>query len=171
MYIYMLGTNSWHKYVIPDAYNSSIPQDIFAGRIRRVKILNGYPECLMFCAFGVNNLALYDMSTQLDVIDEQTNVPCIVATRAFNLDEPDILKTINHLKIRGRYVPKNAQGKSRVSYVLLGSQNGMDFHIIKSLRGKSWKFFRIIVICTLKSTERISWIDIDYESRFTNKLR
>lgn len=171
MYIYMLGTNSWHKYVIPDAYNSSIPQDFFAGRINRVKILNGYPECLMFCASGVNSLRLYDMSTQLDVIDEQTDVPCIVATRAFNLDEPDILKTINHLKIRGRYVPKNSQGKSRVSYVLLGSQNGMDFHIIKSLRGKSWKFFRVIVICTLKSTERISWIDIDYESRFTNKLR
>lgn len=40
-----------------------------------------------------------------------------------------------------------------------------------NVRGKSWKLFRVIVLSSLTPTERLSWIDIDYETRFTNKLR
>ena len=168
MYVYMLKTNSWHKYVIPAAENSKLAG---SGRISRVKFLNYFPSCLLFCAYGLESCGLFYMSRTANVSDDTTEVTGIIATRAFNLDEPDILKTINHIKIRGQYHRFDANGKPRVSYILLGSQNGLDFYRLKSLRGKAWKYYRIIIVSKLNPTERISWIDIDYESRFVNKLR
>ena len=181
---------------------------------------------------------MYNWSTILDVADETTQVTSIIASRPFDLGEPDILKTINHLRIRGQYerynyvisnmsepeysademydllAQINAENEftmdelrklaarepvehrisperiakinedlgdealrftldlePRVSYILLGSQDGIRFHQLGSLRGKSWKLFRIVILSKLLPTERISWIDVDYETRFTNKLR
>lgn len=168
IYIYMLGTQSWHKEILPVAYKTAL---VGSGELRRAKILNSYPDCLLFCASGADSLNIFDMTTNLVSIDETNDVPGVIATRAFNLDAPDILKTINHLKIRGQFAAKDANGKPKVTYVLLGSQDGKNFYRIKSLRGKSWKYYRIVINCNLKQTERISWIDIDYEMRFTNKLR
>lgn len=166
-YIYMLQTNTWHKYVM----------DIQRGdeKAMNIKVLNSYPDCYLFCRDKTNKLYMYNWSTVLDVLDEDTEVTGIIASRPFDLDEPDTLKTINHIKIRGMYdryrTGEDGKKTPRVSYMLLGSQDGIHFHLLDSLRGKSWKLFRIIVLYTLNPTERISWIDIDYETRFKNKLR
>lgn len=197
---------------------------------------------------------IFDYSTILTDSDlyepTASSVTGCIITRTIDLDNPDVLKTINHLKIRGRYEryyidsckywliadwkeqytspdwkeeleeivvpgclsPIGAtmtteqihslvyEGrcevsndfpfdmfkeiiqnfatmtledvlKPRVSYILLGSQDGIHFARLGSLRGKSWKMFRIIILAKLRPHERISWIDIDYETRFTNKLR
>ncbi len=162
MYTYTFGSQSWHKYVMPSMRNGVKMTD--------AKVLNSYPECLLFCGTkveaitGSKVLHMYDMTTRLDVLDESTDIPVVVSTRAFALAEPDIHKTINHLKIRGLY-------SSKVSYILLGSQDGLHYTRVLSLRGKSWKYFRLIIVGKMKSTERISWVDLDYESRFNNKLR
>ena len=231
-YVYMLGTATWHKYVM-DIQKNNRPA-------LNMNILNSYPDCYMFCKDTDGALHLYNWSTILDVLDETTQVTSIIASRPFDLGEPDILKTINHLKIRGQYeryiyvisnmseaeysademynvlaqinaeneftmdelrklaarepvehrisperIAKINEGleriyealrftldlEPRVSYILLGSQDGIRFHQLGSLRGKSWKLFRIIILSKLLPTERISWIDVDYETRFTNKLR
>ena len=231
-YVYMLGTGTWHKYVM-DIQKENRPA-------LRMKILNSYPDCYMFCMDTDGGLHMYNWSTILDVLDETTQVTGIIASRPFDLGEPDILKTINHLRIRGQYeryiyvisnmseaeysademygllaeinaeneftmdelrklaarepvehrisperIAKINEGleriyevlrftldlEPRVSYILLGSQDGIHFHQLGSLRGKSWKLFRIVILSKLLPTERISWIDIDYETRFTNKLR
>ena len=159
-YVYMLTTGTWHKTM----------QDIDSP-YKICNALNSYPNC-QACALDEESsetIAL-DFSTPLDVTSEDER-RCIIATRPFDLDEPDILKTINHLKIRGQYERYDANNKPRVSYMLFGSQDGNTFHRLTSLRGKSWKLFRIIILATLKPTERISWIDVDYESRFNNRLR
>lgn len=192
---------------------------------------------------------VYDYSSILDHNDTSTEVDSVIITRTIDLDNPDVLKTINHLKIRGRYeryyesdevlltvsrwttsqrsvrlqaieyslnqigvtmddewknklldtgsvkvnrhsfnvdefirrmgigytgaaeIEAKVVNKPRVSYILLGSQDGINFARLGSLRGKSWKMFRIVILARLRPHERISWIDIDYETRFTNKLR
>ena len=231
-YVYMLGTGTWHKYVM-DIQKENRPA-------LRMNILNSYPDCYMFCRDTDGGLHMYNWSTILDVLDETTQVTGIIASRPFDLGEPDILKTINHLRIRGQYeryiyvisnmseaeysaeemydvlaqinaeneftmdelrklaarepvehrisperIAKINEGleridealrftldlEPRVSYILLGSQDGIRFHQLGSLRGKSWKLFRIVILSKLLPTERISWIDVDYETRFTNKLR
>jgi hypothetical protein len=78
---------------------------------------------------------------------------------------PDVYKSITRIKIRGDY------DKENVKFILQGSNNGKDFVTLNSFRGKSWKMFRIFILADLEPTERISWIDVDFEPRYNNRLR
>ena len=89
----------------------------------------------------------------------------LIATRPFDLGEPDVLKTIKDVRVRGQFA------RGAVKFILQGSQDNIHWYTISTLRGKSWKLFRIILLANLEPTDRISWIDVGYEKRFTNKLR
>ena len=108
---------------------------------------------------------VYNFSTILDVTEQQDAAKGILITRPFDLGMPDVFKSITSIKIRGDY------DKGNVKYLLQGSDNGRDFYTLNSLRGKSWKMFRIFILADLEPTERISWIDIDFEPRYNNRLR
>lgn len=108
---------------------------------------------------------VYDFSTILDPSITQSTAKGILITRPFDLGMPDVFKSITDIKVRGDY------DKGNVRYILQGSDNGRDFYTMNSLRGKSWKMFRIFILADLEPTERISWIDIDFEPRYNNKLR
>lgn len=106
-----------------------------------------------------------DLSTVLDAAESKTPTKGVIATRPLDLGEPDVFKTITDIRVRGQY-PKGA-----VKFILLGSNDGVKFYTINTLRGKAWKLFRIIILADLQPTDRISWIDVQYETKFTNKLR
>lgn len=108
---------------------------------------------------------VYDLSTILDAAESKTPVRGVIATRPFDLGEPDVFKTITDVRIRGQF-PKGA-----VKFILLGSNDGINFATVSTLRGRAWKLFRMIILADLAPTERISWVDIMYETKFTNKLR
>lgn len=112
----------------------------------------------------VSSTRIFNLSTPLD-IESQTPTKGVIATRAIDLGAPDTLKTITDIKVRGQY------SRGAVKYVLLGSMDGMNYHVINTRRGKAWKFFRLVILADLKPTERISWIDVTYVEKFTNKLR
>lgn len=108
---------------------------------------------------------IIDMSTHLDTSLEQQTEKGIIATRPFDMNEPDVLKTITDLRVRGQFA------KGAVKFILQGSNDGIHFYTISTLRGKAWKMFRLIILADLAPTERISWVDVMYDSRFTNRLR
>ena len=108
---------------------------------------------------------IYDLSTILDAQESKTPVRGVIATRPLDLGEPDVFKRVTDVRIRGQF-PKGA-----VKFILLGSNDGINFATLSTLRGRSWKLFRIIILADLAPTERISWIDVQYETTFTNKLR
>ena len=108
---------------------------------------------------------IYDFSTILDRQETMTPTKGIIVTRALDLGEPDVLKTITDVRVRGDF------RKGAVKFILLGSQDGMAYHPLSTLRGRAWKEFRIVLLADLQPNERISWIDVMYETRFTNKLR
>lgn len=108
---------------------------------------------------------IYDLSTILDAQESKKPMQGVIATRPLDLDEPDVFKTITDVRIRGQF------RKGAVKFILLGSNDGVTFSAISTLRGKAWKLFRIIILADLQPTERISWIDVQYETRFTNRLR
>lgn len=112
----------------------------------------------------VSSTRIYNLSTPLDV-ESQTPTKGIIVTRPFDLDAPDELKSITDLRIRGQYA------RGAVKYILLGSMDGHNFHVINTKRGKSWKLFRLIILADLKPTERISWVDVEFEQRLNNRLR
>ena len=101
----------------------------------------------------------------LDVADPQPVAKGCIITRPFDLGMPDVLKSIKDIRIRGQYA------KGAVQFMLFASMDGIHFHYLNSLRGKSWKLFRIIILTDLSPTERVSWIDVDFEPRFQNRLR
>ena len=112
-----------------------------------------------------NATCIYDLSTILDAADSRIPTRGVIATRPFDLGAPDVLKTITDIKIRGPY----AKGGTR--FMLLGSMDGVNFYVIGTKRGKAWKLFRLIILANIEPTERISWVDVIYEEKFTNRLR
>lgn len=111
------------------------------------------------------NSRIYDLSTILDAAESKSPVRGVIATRPFDLGEPDVFKTITDVRIRGQF-PKGA-----VKFILLGSNDGINFATVSTLRGRAWKLFRMVILADLAPTERISWVDIMYDTKFTNKLR
>ena len=148
-YVYKLDTQTWHKL----AHDMQLEMPI-----------NSYPRCLVLSKEN-DYSRVYDFSTLLDVSEQLPTIRGVIATRPFDLSEPDVFKTIKDVRIRGQF-PKGA-----VKFILLGSLDGINFRVINTLRGKSWKLFRLIILADLDPTDRISWVDIGYETRFTNKLR
>jgi hypothetical protein len=111
-----------------------------------------------------NVTRIYDLSTILDGTREQsTELGCLI-TRPLDLGYADVKKVIKDIRIRGEYA------KGHVQYILQGSDDGVNY-FNTSLKQKSWKLFRIIIVCALDRFERISWIDVDYDIRYNNKLR
>lgn len=149
-YTYSLGTNTWHK---------------IAHGYRLTQVLNAYPQCLIAAEKEDGTSLVLDFTTVLDSSVKQYTERAVIATRPFDLAEPDVLKTITDVRVRGQF-PRGA-----VKFILLGSNDGINFHTASTLRGKSWKLFRMIILADLEQHERVSWVDIQYETRFTNRLR
>lgn len=149
-YVYKIDTQTWHKMAFSEL-DLDTP-------------LNSYPECLIKGEKD-NVTKIFSLSTVLDASRKQETAKGILITRPFDLGMPDVFKSITKIKIRGDY------DKDNVKFILQGSDNGRDFYTLTSLRGKSWKMFRIFILADLEPTERISWIDIDFEPRYQNKLR
>lgn len=103
-------------------------------------------------------------STVLDGSAQET-AKGIMITRTLDLGEPDVLKTITDVRVRGQF------DRRTVKFILLGSNDGLTFSIVNTLRGKAWKLFRIVVLADLGATDRISWIDVMFETKLTNRLR
>lgn len=148
-YIYKLDTQTWHK----TFYGESIAAPV-----------NSYPECLALISDNGTS-RIIDLSTILDSSEVQMTEKGVIATRPFDLGEPDVFKTITDIRVRGQFQ------KGSVNFILLGSNDGINFYTISTLRGKAWKQFRIILLSKLSQHERISWIDVQYDTKFTNRLR
>ena len=155
VYVYVLSSATWHKMERPEE--------------GAVRTLNSFPECLV-CELGQDDYYhLRDYSaipTAEQMASEDTPSRAgVIITRSLDLDAPDVRKTIKSIRARGVY------NKEDVKYVLYGSMDGHAWARLTSLRGGSYKLFRLLVLTYLAPSERISWVDIDFETRFTNKLR
>lgn len=151
-YVYMLKTNTWHKMFV-DGYGAG-PQ--------LSSVLNVYPDTYVNARSG--DRYVWDLSTELDVTSS-TSIKGVIVTRPFDLDAPDVRKCIRDIRIRGYF------NRRDVRYILLGSMDGIHWGVLPSLHGGSYKWFRLILLTSLSPTERISWIDIDFDTRQVNKLR
>ena len=170
-YVYMLKSRSWHKL------------SLYCGGVSDIKYmfdraLNSYPECMFSGKYqvaggagqpAVTVYALLDCSVPFDGTASQKTLPGVIITRPLDLDAPDVRKSINILRIRGKLHKSILKTSAR--YILLGSMDGFNWQRLVSLRGGSYKYFRLVLILKMGTTERLSWVDIDCDMRFTHKLR
>lgn len=155
-YILQLETGVWHK-------QSLIPQGVsFVSKI------NSYPESYACCMYD-GFYAIYDFANVYDPSMVQATLPGIVITRGINLDQSFARKSITDLKIRG-YIDRNSEN-DKIKYILMGSSDGIHYGVVSSLRGSSYKFYRLVILLDLDAGERVSWIDMEFDPRLQNKLR
>jgi hypothetical protein len=146
-------------------------------RLRIKRVMNSYPDCLAYATLLRSEYAgssgwvevthdyLINMSESATRKQPYATQQGIVVTRPMDLGEPDVLKVVTDLRVRGQYP------KGKVNFILEGSNDGINFMVLNTMRGKAWKLFRLTIIAELGQADRISWVDIRYETRFTNKLR
>lgn len=151
-YVYMLKTNTWHKMYV----------DGFGQGARLSRVMNAYPDTYVNAVSG--DRYVWDLSSRLDVTSS-TSIKGVIVTRPFDLDAPDIRKAITGIRVRGAY------NRGDVRYILLGSMDGINWGVLPSLRGGSYKWFRLVILSSLSPTERVSWVDVEYETRMTDRLR
>lgn len=166
MYVYRLPAGTWHKMTLLDENGDEF------GFYSSVGGVNSYPEALI--SMQKSNVSggsiVYNLSTVLDHSgaegsEDSAMETGLIVTRPFDLDAPDVRKVIKDIRIRGQF------NRGDVKYILLGSFDGINWKRLTSLRGGSFKLFRMVIVANLSPNERISWIDVDYDTRFTNRLR
>lgn len=103
-------------------------------------------------------------------------VPAVLVTRPLKLDLPEVLKTIDRVIQRGHL---DIHYHTPIQSILYGSRDGFTWHMVKSstdhqLRGFSgtpYKYFKIVLICTLYANESINGATISVTPRYTNRIR
>lgn len=149
MYVYKFDTQSWHR--LQSGFGSP------------VRALNSFPEAQIVVNDG-NGQALLDFSV-LPENEDAVPMKGLVYSRDLDLDGADIYKTISRLEVRGRFK------HGHVKWQLQGSNDGLNYTVIHSLRGPSWKWFRFVLVTMLDKDERISYVELDYSPKFTDKIR
>lgn len=166
-YAYHFASDTFGKCLTPyasnDKYNFS-------------RALNSYPDAIV--TFRKTNGHFMAVNCNRDNsagrIETTSEHPCpvercLLITRTINLDETYVRKRINDLRIRGTWDIIQPVG-SEVRYILYGSMDGTSWQMLSSLRGSSYRFYRIVLLASLKPWDRISWIDIDYTTTFSGRV-
>ena len=148
-YVYSIHDGTWHKMCFGLTFK---------------KALNSYPDLYMQCESNEGD-AVYNFSIQDDVNDFTTRTFGILITRALDFDDPYVLKTIQAIRHRGDY------DKDYVSYLLYGSRDGINYIPVHSLKGKSFKFYRLAIMAKLLPTEHLARTSVEVDVKFTNKMR
>ena len=134
--------------------------------------LNSYPDALAMAAGETVT------GTKINKLVSFSNVgeaECkgLFITRPLKLDASDIQKAVSEIIQRGHFE------KGDVTTVLYGSRDLYNWqliwssqdHYLRGFRGTSYKYFRIAGTATLTEDESIFGASINYEPRFTNRLR
>lgn len=126
--------------------------------------VNSYPESLAMDADA--NLVNFSAS-------EATKSAILLITRAFKLDDPNVLKTIDTLIVRGTFQ------RGHIKTILYGSENLFNWHLVfdssdqylRGFRGTPYRFFRLVIVGYLENGESICSFSTQYTPRYTNRLR
>ena len=122
--------------------------------------IKAYPEVYMQSGIDVYTfVADKDTSTQVE--------RGLIATRTLPFDDPLSMKVINDVKLI--YNRTTAQSKCR--YALLVSNDGLNWMLCKSLRSRSYKYFRFVLFTNLADTDALQGMSVMFDYRRTNKLR
>lgn len=126
--------------------------------------VNSYPEALAMTDGA--NLVDFSSSTA-------SGGAALVVTRPFKLDDPNALKTIDTIIVRGTF------RKGHVQTVLYGSIDLYSWHLVSSsvdhhlrgFRGTPYKYFRLALVCNLEKGESVYSFTTQYTPRLGNRPR
>ena len=123
-------------------------------------VVPGYPTPLVQVG-----TTLYSFRSGVD--DELRNG--LLLTRPIDMGEPFALKKIHDMKLH--YTKHNKDDGTFVKMVVYFSNDGVNWDIMRSLRKRAYKYYRLALITKMKGEDRLSGMIMRYELERTNKLR
>lgn len=154
-YVYALKDRTWHKMCFDLTFKRTV---------------NSYPDCYLQCESNSGD-AVYNFSIIDDVNDIYTRTFGLAVTRALDFDDPYVLKTVQAIRHRINFKGDNTDNGDNFCYVLYGSRDGTNYKAVRSLKGSSYKFYRLALLARLLPTERINRTTVEFDEKFNNKLR
>lgn len=154
IYVYQIASHTWHTMSI-------------GGSLIFSHALNNYPDCYLVCRSD-DLPVVFNMSSGYDVTTG-TALRSVIVTRPLDLGYPDVRKAIRSIRMRGKF--DNHAGARHMQYILLGSMDGQTYGVLPSLRAGSFKYYKLVLLSTMSAEERLSYVDIDFDIRYDDKLR
>ena len=121
-----------------------------------------YPDTLLQTESG-RLYSLYEKS-DINAIVERTYGMAV--TRPLKLDNAAAYKIINRIRNMGRF-----SGDSFVKYRIYGSMDGVNYHIVRSLRSRSYLYYRIVFYTHMLPKEGFSGTLVAFDYRMSHKFR
>lgn len=148
-YVYDLASGTWHKMC-------------FSKKFKRT--LNSYPECYLQ-EDGDTSDTVYDFSVISDTNAVTDRHFGLIITRAFDLGNPSALKRIDRILNMGDYE------KGKVRCLLYGSNDYVRFVPVNSLKGSSYKSYRLVLFMDMLPSENVAMTTIGFTTRWDKRLR
>lgn len=148
-YVLSMDTNKWS--MLEACYSHTV---------------NSYPNALI----QRNDGKVVDMSGKYDVNEVVNGV---VITRPIKLGQPDVLKTIRAVLQRGKFK------RGSIRTMLYGSRDLWNWFLVgtssddklRGMTGTPYKYFRLVLLCSMTREESVHGCTIEYLLKYTNKLR
>lgn len=109
---------------------------------------------------------LWDLMGAPDENDDAYYKYGFIASRPIRLgsdEHKSIIRLLHRERINSQYGFRGMR--------LYGSVDGIRFYEITSLHGASYKYFVVLLYTCMKANERYSYMSVEFEERFQNKLR
>jgi len=152
-YAYVFSLKSKHWTMMPSDIQSTV---------------NYFPNALSLNSEG--EVVNYSEDPVFDVL---SYVNGTIITRPFKLEPQDALKTITSIIQRGQF------RKGHVKTVLYGSRDLFNWqlvwssedHYLRGFAGTPYKYYRLALLCSMSPDESLFGCSIDFQERYTNRLR
>lgn len=109
---------------------------------------------------------LWDLMGAPDENDDAYYKYGFIASRPIRLgsdEHKSIIRLLHRERINSQYGFRGMR--------LYGSVDGIRFYEITSLRGASYKYFVVLIYTCMKANERYSYMSVEFDEKFQNKLR
>lgn len=104
-----------------------------------------------------------------DDVDSNTLRNGLLLTRPIDMGEPFAMKKLQDMKLH--YTKHNKEKGTFVKMVVYVSNDGEHWHVLPSLRKRSFKYYRIALITKMTDNDALSGMIMRYEVERTNKIR
>lgn len=127
----------------------------------------GYPYTTIQFTETIDGTAYYRLYQYQQFSDDDTRRVGIIVTRSYSFGNPLSKKALYDLRIVGQRISIGTKYKVRV-YI---SDNNVTWHELSSLKMKSAKFYRFVIVTEMYDLESLSGISCQIQERYTRKFK
>ena len=184
-YLYAISSGKWSKLIFGSDFDNFNPTNVsFINLVQHITTNPGNDRTsqqlsgrqIVSAVFDYNrsylqmsDSSIYDLMGAPDENNDPMYKFGFVATRPmrFGTDDYKTLKNLLHRKRMDRAINPYSTAAIR----LYGSVDGIKWYELRHLRGAAYKYYTVLLYTCMKANERYSYMSVEFEEKFQNKLR